>query len=119
MSCLSKCKRKSVCKYRYHTDNYSKCEILLGTKIDSNLNFEDHIGSLCKKGGAKLNALTRITDHMHFQKRKMLMNAFFASQFSYCPQTWMFHSRKLKNKINRLHERCLRIVYNDRLSNFE
>ena len=26
----------------------------------------------------------------------------------------MFHSRSLNNKVNRLHERCLRIVYNDK-----
>ena len=31
----------------------------------------------------------------------------------------MFHSRTLNNKINRLHERCLRIVYNDKLSSFQ
>ena len=31
----------------------------------------------------------------------------------------MFHSRTLNNKINRLHEYCLRIIYNDKLSNFE
>ena len=31
----------------------------------------------------------------------------------------MFHSRKLNNKINRLHERCLRITYHDSLSTFE
>ena len=31
----------------------------------------------------------------------------------------MFHSRALINKINRLHERCLRIIHNDKLSNFE
>ena len=31
----------------------------------------------------------------------------------------MFHNLSLKNKINRLHERCLRIVYNDKHSNFE
>ena len=97
----------------------SACEKLLGIKVDSSLNFEDHIGSICKKAGAKLNTLTRIANHMPFQKRKLLMNAFFTSQFSYCPLTWMFHSRKLNNKINRLHERCLRVVYNDRLSTFE
>ena len=89
----------------------SACEKLLGIKVDSSLNFEDHIGSICKKAGAKLNALTRIANHMPFQKRKLLMNAFFTSQFSYCSLTWMFHSRKLNNKINRLHERCLRVVY--------
>ena len=27
----------------------SKCENLLGIKIDSNINFEDHIGSICRK----------------------------------------------------------------------
>ena len=31
----------------------------------------------------------------------------------------MFHNLSLKNKINRLHEQCLRIVYNDKHSNFE
>ena len=47
------------------------------------------------------------------------MNAFFNVQFSYCPLTWMFHSRKLNNKINKLHERCLRIVYNNNTSTYE
>ena len=31
----------------------------------------------------------------------------------------MFHSRKLYNKIHKLHERCLRIVYSDNTSSFE
>ena len=31
----------------------------------------------------------------------------------------MFYSRSLNNKINRLHERCFRIIYNDTRSNFE
>ena len=48
----------------------------------------------------------------------MLLNAFFKSQFNYCPLVWMCHSRALNNKINRLHERCLRIIYNDKHSSF-
>ena len=56
---------------------------------------------------------------MPFHKRKVLMNAFFTSHFGYCPLIWMFHSRNLNNKINRLHKRCLRTIYNDRLSTFE
>ena len=47
------------------------------------------------------------------------MNAFFNAQFSYCKLTWMFHSRKLNNKINKFHERCLRIVYNNNTSTNE
>ena len=31
----------------------------------------------------------------------------------------MFHSRSLNNKINRPHGSCLRIIYNDKHSNFE
>ena len=37
------------------------------------------------------------------------MRAF--SQFQYCPLAWMFHSKKLNNNINKLHECTLRITY--------
>ena len=56
---------------------------------------------------------------MELLKRRILLNAFFKAQFNYCPAIWVFHSRALNNKINRLHESCLRIIYNDKLSNFE
>ena len=46
------------------------------------------------------------------------MNAFSNSQVNYCPLIWMCHSRKNNNKINRLHERCLRIIHNDKRSSF-
>ena len=39
------------------------------------------------------------------------MKAFIESQFSYCPLVWMFHSRTLNNKINKLHDKALRLVY--------
>ena len=32
---------------------------------------------------------------------------------------WMFHGRSLNSKTNRLHEHCLRMIYNDKQSNFE
>ena len=47
------------------------------------------------------------------------MNAFFTSQFNCCPLTSIFHSRKLNNKISRLHERCLWLIYSDRGSSYE
>ena len=54
---------------------------------------------------------------MKLPKGRILINAIFKAQFNYCPDIWMFHSRSLNNKINRLHERCLRIIYNDEHSN--
>ena len=35
------------------------------------------------------------------------------SHFSYCRLVWMFHSRRLNNRINHIHERALRIIYQD------
>ena len=46
-------------------------------------------------------------------KENFFLNAFITSQFSYAPDVWVFHSRKLNNHINRIHERALRIAYQD------
>ena len=56
---------------------------------------------------------------MNIKKMRTIMNAFFNSQFSYCPLIWMFHSRLINNTINRLHERWQRVVYSDNQSTFE
>ena len=48
------------------------------------------------------------------------MTAFIEAQFSHCPLVWMYcHSRKLNNRINLIHERGLRMVYEDYTSTFE
>ena len=59
-----------------------------------------------------------IAPFLNKRKRKLLMNAFFKSQFSYCPLSRMFHSRTLNNKINRLYNRWLRIIYSGNTSSF-
>ena len=94
---------------------------LLGITIDKQLNFKEHVTKLCKKGNQKLHALARIAKYMSKNKLRILMKAFIELQFNYCPLVWMFHNRTLNNKINRLHERALRIVYKDEngISTFE
>lgn len=94
-------------------------EKLLGVTIDKNLTFDYHISNICAKAGKKLTALSRISRLMPFEKRKLLMRSFIGSQFTYAPLTWMFHDRRSSNKINRLHERALRIVYKDDTLSFE
>ena len=42
---------------------------------------------------------------------RLIMNAFFSSQFGYCLLVWIFHNRSLNNRINRLQERALRLKY--------
>ena len=76
---------------------------LLGVTIDRELQFDKHVSKICSKASRRVTVLAK----------KTIFKAFFESQFKYCPIVYVFHSRYLNNKINRLHERALRIVYND------
>ena len=91
----------------------SKSKKLLGVKIDSKMTFNNHVADICSKASQKLHALSRISNYMTFEQRQTTMKSFILSQFGYCPLIWMFHSRKLNKRINRIHERALQIVYKD------
>ena len=97
----------------------SKEEKLLGITIDNKLTFQKHVNNLCNKVSQKLNALTRIASYINPKQRRIIMKAFITSQFGYCPLVWMFHSRRINNRINRLHERSLRLTYTDYNSSFK
>ena len=94
-------------------------EQLLRIVIDNRLTFKPHVENLCKKAGQKLHALARIANYMDISKTRSIMNAFILSQFPYCPLICMFHSRKRSHRINKIHERALRIVHNDHQCTFE
>ena len=47
---------------------------------------------------AKNYAVGIVTPYMNLSKRKILMNAFFNSQFSYCSLIWLCHSRIINKK---------------------
>ena len=72
--------------------------------IDSELSFDQHVSPICSKASNMQHALGRIATFMSFKKRRTLMKAFIESQFNYCTQIWMFHSRIMNKKINRYHE---------------
>ena len=97
----------------------SKCEKLLDVKFDSKLRFDQYITDLCRRASRRIHASARVTPFMILSKRRLLMNSFFKTQFNYCRLIWMCHSRESNRKINRLHERCLRTIYNDKKSSFK
>ena len=94
-------------------------EKLLGVVIDQKLNFKQHSDMVCRKASQKLHALVRASTYMPKEKTRMVMRSFIMSQFSYCPLIWMFHDRHINAKINQIHERALRIAYQDHTSSFE
>ena len=97
----------------------SSCEKMLGIYFDNKLNFDNHVTKLCKKAGQKLHALARVSNYMSQNQKKVIFNAFISSQFNYCPLIWLCHSRSLNTRINKIHERALRIVFNDNISSFD
>ena len=62
----------------------SNSKKLLGVTFDNKSKFEKHIITICQTANRKLNAL-----YMELGKTRMLINAFFISQFNYCPVIWM------------------------------
>lgn len=57
----------------------------LGITLGNPLNFESHMSSICKSASCQLNALFRLKNFVGFNERKMLIESFTYSIFSYCP----------------------------------
>ena len=111
-------------KYESVWANIVSCKIwesndqkLLVVNIDRNLKFNHYILKQCKKAGRKLSALTRV--FMSLRRRRVLVKSFIESQFACCPLARMYCDKTSDNRINYLHERALRTVYNGNVSTFE
>ena len=92
---------------------------LLGIKLNNKLKFDKHVSIIYSKANRKLSTLTRVAKFLTFKKKLILVKAFTESQFKHYSLVWMFHGRQINDNINKLHERDLRIVYNDTIMSFE
>ena len=86
----------------------------LGKKIGNKLTFEEHVEGLCRKARQKISAVARISSLIRFEQRKPHLTF----HFSYCPLVWIFNSRRLDNRIDHIHEKALRVIYQDYNSSF-
>ena len=84
-----------------------------------NLKFDDHITKICRKTNRKLSALSRLARYLSMEQKMFLYMSFIEAHFKYCPLTWIFCSRSCNNKINKLHEKVSRLVYDDYESPFD
>ena len=85
--------------------------LLLGITIDKKLTFKQHVENLCRKAQYKLHPLRRIRRFLTIEKAKMLGNAFIDSQFNYAPLLWMFCRKTLYSKIEKIHHKTLKVIY--------
>ena len=94
-------------------------ETIFGIKIDNKLTLDEHVEGLCKKTSQKISAVARISSLMRFEQRNSIVNLFITSHFSHYPLVWMFHTRRLNNLNKNIHERTLKIIYQDYNTSFK
>ena len=79
---------------------------------------EEDLSNILTNENRKISVLTRVALYMSLPKKKILMNSFFTSQFSYCPLFCLSHSHTINKKINSLYKRCLITIRHRPLNNF-
>ena len=101
--------------------NWCKIPIvdILGIKIDDRLKCNLHIDRICLKSANQLNALVRLKRFLGNEERKVLINSFVLSNFSYCPLVWMSTNAKSVHKIEAIQKRALRFILNHYESSYK
>ena len=88
-------------------------------KYDRKLNFDSRTSDLCKKVSMQLNVLNRLRAYIGNKETEILINSFIYSNFNYCPVVWHFSSCKSTTKIEKIYKRCLRMILNNNMSDYQ
>ena len=96
------------------TEIFAKKEVeLLGVTIDYKLSFSSHVKRICTSASNKLCAILRLRKSLSITQAKLLVNAHVLSYFFYCPLILMFFGKTNMFRINKIHKRALRTIYNN------
>ena len=87
--------------------------------LDDHLNFNTHVSNICRRASRQIMAFKRIAKYLNLSNRELTYKSFISSNFSYSPTSWIFCGKQNTNKLNKLQERALRIVYQDNASSYE
>ena len=101
------------------TSLMSETEVtVVGMTIGDILCFSQHISICCKKAARQLNALAQISKHLNINSRRAIYKSFITSNFSYCPLVWHFCGQVNNQKLEKIQERALRILFADYNSSY-
>ena len=82
----------------------------LGILLDSTLSFSEHIDYVCKKVNMRLSVLGRTRKYLSVKTSLMLYKSLVMPYFDYCDTLWDCCSCQLKQKLQILQNRALRII---------
>ena len=101
---------------RIEAENHVKC---LGITIDNALKFNKHVDILCDNASRQINVMYRFRGIFGFKQREAIHNTFILSNFNYCPVVWHFCTKKSTRKMEKIQERALRFLFNDKFSTYQ
>ena len=87
---------------------------MLGVTVDDKMKFEKHIAKVCRKVSQQIAVLKRMKKIFPFETRKCLYLAFIIPHFNYCSETWHFCNKSAIAKLEKVNERALRFVFNEK-----
>ena len=110
--CISLSVNESILKPESHV------KVLLGVTLDDRLTLTEHISICCSKATRQLNAISRISRYLDFSSCSFLLIVFVKCNFNYCPLVWHFCGKVNKEKIEKIQQRVLKIIYKNHVSSW-
>ena len=92
---------------------------LLGINIEKDLTFNNHIRIVCTKANAKILALRRMLNFLTEDCKLAVLRSFIICHFMYCCILLHFGSKVLRDKMEKILYRGLKLVYKDYESSYE
>ena len=86
---------------------------VLGVTLDCSLQYDTHVSKLCSNASIQIHAMKRIGKYLNTDCRIAMYKSFISSIFSYCPVSWVFSGKRNSDKLEKLQERALCLVFSD------
>ena len=87
------------------------------SQISANTHFHQHVSILCRKAGARLRILQRLSSYIDEHYRMTIFRSFVL--INYCSLVWNFCEATHTSKMERIQFRALKYIYNDVSTSYE
>ena len=91
---------------------------LFGMTIDTEMNFKEHLATICNKINSQYSVKTRFGKLVSSDTLPRLYKAFILPHFYYCSTVWHFCNNRDSDKLETLNKRILRFTFKDAVSDY-
>ena len=96
---------------------YACFQMGASSQISANTHFHQHVSILCRKVGARLRILQRLSSYIDEHYRLTIFRSFVL--INYCSLVWNFCEAAHTSKMERIQFRALKYIYNDVGTSYE